>query len=460
MRAAYRARGTAKSLDVASEASRFGDVVEAARFDVRPHHDFAVLLPTERGAALIRGFMSTTVSFGNADSCEIARDGCTILAPKLADRAPVGNVAEALHAALAAPLDYPPLAAALAPGDRVAIALGKGVPHVAALVGAAIAELTSAGIEPADVTVLSAEPLDEQAALTAAWSGHGVRFEVHNPADEPSIAMVGMTAAHRPLRFNRTLAEADFVLPMALARPPKDSAAAKFGGLFPRFSDRDTAARFHAGNGSVEKRTAERLAESNEAGWLLGVGLTVWVVPGPGGAVAAIVAGEPGAAARQAAERFQAVWERPTPQRADLVIAAVTGASSEQTWDNLARAVAASKTVLSPEGAIAVCCEIEELPAGPLDKLRDAVDFAAVARKLQGASGADARAARILARALDRGPIYLLSRLPADVVESLGMTPIENDAELTRLAASRRHCVVIEEAQRVRPRLVDGTARS
>jgi hypothetical protein len=404
--------------------------------------------------------MSTTVAFGDADSCEIARDGCTILAPNLAGQSPIENVAEALHAALATPLDYPPLAAAIVPGDHVTIALGKGVPHVAALVGAAIAELTSAGIEPANVTVLSAELLEEQAALTAAWSGHGVRFEVHNADDGQSIAMVGMTSAHRPLRFNRSLAEADFVLPISLARLPRRGKAAKYGGLFPQFSDRDTANRFYASNGSPEKRTAERMAESNEAGWLLGVGMTVVVVPGPGGAVAAIVAGEPGAAVRQAAEQFQAVWERPTPQRADLVIAAVAGDSSEQTWSNVARAVAASKAVLSPEGAIAVCCELEELPAGPLEKLRDAVDFAAVARKLHGASAADARSARILARALDRGPVYLLSRLPADVVESLGMTPIENDAELTRLAASRRHCVVIEEAQRVRPRLVDGIARS
>jgi hypothetical protein len=272
--------------------------------------------------------------------------------------------------------------------------------------------------------------------------------------------MVGMTAAHRPLRFNRELAEADFVLPISLARLPKDGAAAKFGGLFPRFSDRDTANRFHAGNGSAEKRTAERLAESNEAGWLLGVGLAVMIVPGPGGGVAAVVAGEPGAAAQRAAEQFQAVWERPADQRGDLVIAGVAGDSSEQTWDNVARAVAASTAVLSPEGAIAVCCEIEEPPAGPFEKLRDAVDYAAVVRKLSGDSAADARSARILARAIERGPVYLLSRLPADVVESFGMTPIESDAELTRLAASRRHCVVIEEAQRVRPRLVDAAGRS
>jgi lactate racemase len=77
-----------------------------------------------------------------------------------------------------------------------------------------------------------------------------------------------------------------------------------------------------------------------------------------------------------------------------------------------------------------------------------------VATKLRHDPAADARAALTLAQALDRGPVYLRSRLPDDVVESLGMTPIASDAELSRLASGRRHCVVIEEAQRVKPRLL------
>ena len=39
-----------------------------------------------------------------------------------------------------------------------------------------------------------------------------------------------------------------------------------------------------------------------------------------------------------------------------------------------------------------------------------------------------------------------------EAVESLGMTAIESDAELARLAAGRAHCIIIEEAQRLVPR--------
>jgi hypothetical protein len=56
--------------------------------------------------------------------------------------------------------------------------------------------------------------------------------------------------------------------------------------------------------------------------------------------------------------------------------------------------------------------------------------------------------------------VYLRSRLSPELVESIGMTPLESDAELSRLAAGRDHCVIIEEAQRVIPRLVAGRVES
>lgn len=400
--------------------------------------------------------MTISISFGAADSWQVALGEHTRLAPALNGRASAADPAAATRTALAAPREYPPLASAVVPGDRVTIALGKGVPQAVDIVRGAIAALTAAQVEPADITLLSAEPFDEACELTAAIDSLGVRRERHNAKDEAAIAMVGMTAAHRPLRLNRALAEADFVLPIGVARPPNGAAGpAKFGDLFPRFSNSETAERLSGrGKTATSHDKAQRIAESDEAGWLLGVGMSVVVVPGPGGVAAAIIAGEPGAATRAAAEHFQAIWERPTDRQGDLVIAGLAGGASQQTWGNLARAVSACEKVVVPDGAIALCCELDELPGGSFESLVDAVDFADVARRLRSAAAADARPAMILAQALDRGPVYLRSRLPADVVESLGMTPIENDAELSRLAAGRRHCVVIEEAQRLRPRLV------
>jgi nickel-dependent lactate racemase len=405
--------------------------------------------------------VTVTVKFGVGQSCEIALGEHTRLAPAL-ETAGESDPAAAMRAALAAPRGFPPVAAAVVPGDCVAIALGRAVPQAAGVLRGAVLELVHAGVEPANITIVSAEPFDETQPATmqtiAKLAAEGVQFAVHNPDDELGIAMVGLTAKHEPLRLNRTIAEADLVLPISTARPARrDGGPAKFGGLFPRFSNRETADRFHGrGKSATPARFERRVAEADEAGWLLGVGMVVVIVPGPSGGVAEVIAGEPAIASREAAAQFQAIWERATERLGDLVIAAVAGNADEQTWDNFAKAVSASEKVRSPEGAIAVCCDIAEAPAGAFDELRDAVDYAEVVGRLRGHATPESKPALVLAQALERGPVYLRSRVPAEVVESLGMTPIENDVELSRLAAGRRHCVVIEEAQRVRPRLVGG----
>ncbi len=404
--------------------------------------------------------MTTTITFGAADSCELALGDHTLLAPVAVNHPALADPAGAMRAALAAPRGYPPLAAAVVPGDHVAIAVGKALPQLASLLRGAIAALVEAGIEPADITVLTAEPLDGAGRVAEELAAAGVKVAVHNPCDDASLAMVAITASGLPLRFNRALAEAEFVLPIAAARSALagDGATAKYAGLFPQFSGRETADRFYArGKSTPAERRAERIAEANEAGWLLGVGLSVNVVPAAGGGVAAVLAGDPAQVAAAAAEQFEEIWERPAASQGDLVIAALAGDAEEQTWSNLARALSAAERMLGPEGAIAVCSALDQSPSGSFERLQDAVDFGAVAQRLRRDHAADARPAMILAQALQRGSVYLRSRLPADVVESLGMTPIESDAELSRLAAGRRHCIVIEEAQRVKPRLTGGS---
>jgi hypothetical protein len=366
--------------------------------------------------------------------------------------------ATVVRGALAAPRNYPPLTDALAPGDQIAIALGGAVPQLEAVLDGVIAELTASGVAPGNITVLSAEPLAAHAQLAADLAADGVIYAVHDPDDEESIAMLGMTAEFRPLRLNRTLTEADFVLPIMSARSgPGGSGPEAFAGLFPRFSNRETADRIQ-GRGDAPSPVARtnRAAESEEAGWLLGVGMTVVVVPGPGGGVASVQAGAPASAAQAGAEQFGEIWEQSVEQRGDLVIGAIPGDADQQTWSNLARAVAACGRVVRPGAPIAVCCELDEPPSGSYESLLDAVDLAKVLAKLRKSHAADARPALVVAQAIERGPVYLRSGLPDEVVESLGMTPIANDAELARLAAGRPHVVVIQEAQRLKPRYVGG----
>ena len=399
--------------------------------------------------------MSTTISFGVAETCELSLADATWLGPETAGFPPLADPGAAIRSALGAPREYPPLAEAVIPGDRVAVAIGRSVPCVPDLLRGAMAAITAAGVDAGDVTVVSAEPLVDRQILAAEL---GVDFVVHRGDDQTQLAMVGANSAGKPLRLNRALVEADFVLPIAVARPApaRGERPLRFPGVFPQFASRAVAARFHApGSGAAAERRPLRAAEADEAGWLLGIGCTVGVVPAAPRGVAAVVAGDPAAVAAFTTEQFQAIWQPAAQRQGDLVVATVVGDAAEQTWSNIVRAIAAAERVLSPGGAIAVCSAVSDEPDRAFDPLVDADDYAEAAQNLGRSGNRAARDARILALALQRGPVYLRSQLPDDLVESLGMTPIASDAELQRFTSGREHCIVIDHAQRTRPRWTD-----
>src|SRR4029079_10857392 len=102
--------------------------------------------------------------------------------------------AEATIAALAAPIEYPPLAAGIVPGDRVTIALDETTPCAAAIVRGAIKSFERAGVESEALTVVASDESAIRVCREAceAELANGVKFAVHNPDDEKNLCMVGM----------------------------------------------------------------------------------------------------------------------------------------------------------------------------------------------------------------------------------------------------------------------------
>jgi nickel-dependent lactate racemase len=407
--------------------------------------------------------MSESFRYGQCASCRLPPGDVTLLAADDSARPPTADPAQEMRRALAKPIDFPPLAAAIAPGDHVAVVAADGLPRAAELVAGALWELLDAGVEPAAITVAASartaptlEPLlagdvDRQLARRL----DGLQVSVHNPEDATQHAMIGVTAAHRPLRVQRSIADADLVLPLTAASvAATDRPSSQLAGFFPEFSDRETAERLHlaasaASDESALKQRKKSVAEIDEAVWLLGVSLAAAIVPAAHGEVAEVVGGSPAGIAARAAETLRTIWRRPAPAKGDLAIATLVGGAVEQSWENLRRALATAASVASPGAAIVLCTELAERPGKAVGRLRGAVDFAAAAREARRDRSVDAPVAVELAAALDRGPVYLRSRLPRELVESLGMTPLDGDEQLLHLASTRRRCVVIEEAQRL-----------
>ena len=399
--------------------------------------------------------MPATLRYG-ADSsvCLELRDG-VLLAECGAPRAsPLEDPASATAQALAEPLDYPPLTQSMTPADRVVLPLGPDVPHAGEIVAAVVRSLVEAGVQPDGVTALrtwadaAAGVGDPRPSLPSEWSAQ-ISLVTHEPAQRGELAYLASTEAGEPILLNRAITDADVVLP--IGRFQSASAAGYYGvhsDIFPTFSDERTLRRFRSPTAIDARGRSKRKPRKvvDHVGWLLGVSLTVQVIPGPGDRILHVLAGQMAAVRQRATERYEAAWRYSVPRRASLVVAAVEGGSAQQTWDAVGRALAAAGSLVDEGGVIAVCCDLADEP-GPAVRQLAATELRAEAmRWIRKERPVDALSATLLAQALDRAAVYLLSRLDPSLVEDLEIIPIGETDELVRLAGRHESCILLANA--------------
>jgi len=373
---------------------------------------------------------------------------------------PLDDPQAAVARALVEPLDYPPLAHSTTPGDRVVLALDRSVPQASQVIAAVIHALVEAGVDPDGIAILRTQA------------------DVEAGGDDPcrllsrSLAYLAANDAGEPILIHRALHEADLVLPIGCLRC--DGAAGYFGihgAVFPMFSDAGTLGRFRSlacGEGdrprlprsgpqgasnkrglspSGRRNQQRRLtAQSDHVAWLLGINFTVQIVPGAGERIMHVVAGHSDAVRCRGRQLYQATWDGPMVRRASLVVAAIEGGPGLQTWENFGRALDTATSLVEDGGAIAVCCDLAAGPGPAVQQMAGTPSRAALLRRINKDPPEDALPAAQLARALDRGKVYLLSRLAPSLVEELDVIPIAGGEELTRLARQHKSCTLLANA--------------
>jgi nickel-dependent lactate racemase len=398
------------------------------------------------------------LSYGNGATYELQHQCVTRVGANRVSTIAGQEVALAVREALASPLDYPNLASATVPGDSVTVALQYQTPQLGYVLEGVLAALEHAGVEKTSIKVLLAAEFVGDTELQQTLrdiAGGEVTFVLHDAGVEDQLALLGITEASRTLRLNRVLCDADLVIPVGPVRGEAQSIGTS-ASMFPGFSDEETRSRFQAPASHETAKANQKLAaEVRECDWMLGVGLALQIVPGPDGSVAGVFCGTPSGTANAASATYREVWSAPVPERADLVVATIVGNDTQQSWQNLSRALIAAEEVLAPGGAIAVCSEIASRPGLSGKRLRDAADLAETEQKMLKDEYADSLAALQLCRSLQRGTVYLKSRLEPGVVERLGLAPITSNQELERLVQTYRRCVVLEEAQHLLPSLAE-----
>lgn len=368
---------------------------------------------------------------------------------------PLADIGVAIEAALSAPMNYPALARATVPGDHIVLALEHGVPQAAAIVAAVADYLVKQGTAADHIAVLStpeavgAGERDPRELLPDAWRGE-VSLEVHCPETTTSLSLLGSSQEGKPYYLNRTLLDADLVVPIGCIRHESTIGYhGQYGGLFPSFADAKTRERFHkpAGPKTSRQRAIKERAEIDEIGWLLGTQFTVQGLPGGSDRLLRVLAGEITEVFRSGQVAYATAWNCPVARRASLVVASVLGGEAQQTWENLARALSAAERVVAEGGAIALVTQLSTEPGEAVSSLSQSDDLTAVWKRLSREKMPDAAIAVQLARSLEQNKVYLLSRLDETVVEDLGIAAIGEPSDLGRLARKHESCIVLANAQ-------------
>lgn len=362
---------------------------------------------------------------------------------------PLPDAAEAVSAALKAPRDYPPLAAATVPGDRVVVAVEPGIRQVENVVAGAVLALIEGGTEPRDISLVVGSNLRPPLALVPKRMRADLRVVLHNPADQEGLQYLAADKAARPIYLNRALCEADFLLPITTARLTNSLGyVGSYSGVFPTFADLESQHRFQLAT-AVDHSTQQRKRreEADEAAWLLGVHFIMQVVPGAGDHVLEIVAGSAPAVLQQAQHASEAAWLHSLSQKSSLTIAAIDGGDDQQTWENLARAFHAAMQATADSGAIALLTDLQSAPGHALAQLASGESGDELQRHLLREHSPDAHAAAVLAEARERFDIFLLSGLDRDLVEGIGLGHVEDPEQLVRLTAQHRSVTLLGSAQ-------------
>ncbi len=211
------------------------------------------------------------------------RDDCVIPAGAEVVNGRAGGDARAVVAgAMASPLGFPPLSEAVVPGDRVAIALGVGIPDLPAVAVGIVEAVESAGVEPSHITLVAADPADAEALLANRETlPGGATVLLHDPKDEKELCYAGVTREDdASLLVNRALFDADLAIPVSCARSPGDCEnRGAYDGLYPAFSDADCLKQYRRSaeaqaplvaqadrrGGLDHRRTVRRASDSRRA---------------------------------------------------------------------------------------------------------------------------------------------------------------------------------------------------
>ncbi len=375
--------------------------------------------------------------------------------------APLHDLSDRLDEVLAKPLNFPALDQALVPGDQLVLAVDPSLPALIDVVAATANWFHQRGTAAENIKiVLGADgSWDTQRLRSAIEERCGLSLEVeqHNADNPDQLAYVAANEDSDPIYLNRSLVDADVVIPLSTA-----CSATAFDylgpfGLFPLLSDRATRGRFLSLPTLQDPAARNGLqAWADQAAWWVGIVVGIQIIPAGRDRISAILAGALASldeAVQPLVQPTAAVnSDLTTNSTSGLVLAVIDSPPEAQSWLAVARALDVARRFVAPSGAIVLATNLTLSIGKGLGRLRDPHQSAeAIAKKLASDSSDDALAAAVLQQISQQHHVYLISDLRSDTVESLGMGAIVEPAQFERLLDQFPSTTIVEGAQQGGP---------
>jgi nickel-dependent lactate racemase len=368
--------------------------------------------------------------------------------------------AAALRDALAAPIDAPPLAACVRPGDRATIVVSDGTraTGIRALMPTLLDALDRAGVPAARVHVLFALGIHrrqtdaERAAIIGPEAAARVTHADHDCDDDAAHVPLGGDAPLATYRLNRRVLDGDLVI---VTGALGFHYLAGFGGgrkaLLPGVAARTSVQAFHRHSLATDPAAGRHaaVAPGVRAGNPLDALATaaaarvprtflVNAMMVPGGGIGGVFAGDVERAFARGCEAYRAAFTAPIVARRPVVIVSAGGAPRDGDLVQAQKAIAAGAAALAPGGMMLVLARCGE-GAGQAELLRwfDHPDRAAHLRALHTRFSVPGQTALALREHAERAEVYLHSALSPDVVAKTGIRPIARVEEFFAAVAQR-----------------------
>ncbi len=369
------------------------------------------------------------------------------------DIAPIDDVESVVDAALADPIEFPAMDQAVVAGDSLVFAVDPSLPALPRVLAGVLGFYHARGTSLDNMRIVLAGYVPHQAQQVAAAIqnrfGGAVPVDVHDPDDADSISYVAADSAAEAIYLNRRIVDADVVVPIMCGQSPGGLDDLGAFSLFPLLSNRTTIAKFYSlGSLGNPESHDELIALADQAAWWTGFMTAVQVIPAGGDQVGAVLAGATASVHQACRAGMSAAWGIPEIA-SDLTVALVSGDLAQQSWLAVARALHVGIRCTREGGALAICTDAELSIGQSMERLIESnlAGGDANSSEHRDEDSDNAIIASLIELATRDRHVYLVSKLPSEIVESLGMGVIQNPAELSRLIERSATCAILGSAQ-------------